>query len=536
MHLRMNSPPIRRMIPAALVLAVVFAALDAAEVAAAAPTPSPQGSGLLARGAGYGQPRGSAQVRRIQRQLRSAGEVPGPVDGRFGPLTEFAVRRFQVRERLAVDGVVGPRTETALGRSRALLRRGAGYGDADGAARVRALQRRLHSVGASPGPVDGRFGPLTEAAVREFQSQQRLAADGVVGERTRGALRQRLAQLSGARPESHGRQKQRGNSKAKKPSGQSAPSRPLPKAPAVTKPRSDDGGLSRSGALALVLAGSCALVLLLLTVASARRSRRAPASVHEAPARKDLGRLQESTPATDARGSRAIPVLGYASGEAQPGHHARADLRAQAKTISRECESRGLALIELVHEREPQRGSALERPGLGYALERIAAGDAKGLAVAELSRLTHSAPDLGRVLEWFSGSDVRLIAVAEGLDTDDPAGQLAVRVLIQVAGWERERLVERTRDGMQAARSKGPPDVADYPDLRDRIARMRADGMTLQAIADRLNAEAVPTVRGGARWRPSSVQAAAGYRRPAARKRVAPTGDNRGHNTNPPDP
>ena len=37
--------------------------------------------------------------------------------------------------------------------------------------------------------------------------------------------------------------------------------------------------------------------------------------------------------------------------------------------------------------------------------------------------------------------------------------------------------------------------------------------MTLQAIADRLNEEGVPTVRGGAEWRPSSIQAAAGYKR-----------------------
>jgi peptidoglycan hydrolase-like protein with peptidoglycan-binding domain/DNA invertase Pin-like site-specific DNA recombinase len=525
MDLRTNSPPIRRVISTALVLAVVFAALDAAEVAAAPPRPSPQGDGLLARGAGYDQPRGAAQVRRIQRQLRSAGEVPGPVDGRFGPLTESSVRRFQVRERLAVDGVVGPQTETALRRRAALLRRGAGYGDADGAARVRVLQRQLRSVGASPGPVDGRFGPRTESAVRKFQSQERLAADGVVGELTRRALRQRLAQLSGA--------------KGNKPSGQSASSRPAPKAPAVSNPRSDHGGPSTTAALALGLAGLCAIVLLLLAVASPRRSRRAaaPASVREAAAaRKGFGRVEESTPATGERGSRPIPVFGYASGDAPPGQRARANLRAQAKTISRESESRGLALIELVHEREPQRGSALERPGLGYALERIAAGEAKGLVVAELARLTHSAADLGRVLEWFSGSDVRLVAVAEGLDTDDPAGQLSVRTLIQVGGWERERLVERTRDGMQAARRKGPPDVADYPDLRDRIARMRADGMTLQAIADQLNAEAVPTVRGGARWRPSSVQAAAGYRRPAARRHTAATGDNRGHNTNPPDP
>jgi hypothetical protein len=43
---------------------------------------------------------------------------------------------------------------------------------------------------------------------------------------------------------------------------------------------------------------------------------------------------------------------------------------------------------------------------------------------------------------------------------------------------------------------------------------MRESGMTLQAIADTLNGEGVPTLRGGSEWRPSSVQAAAGYKRP----------------------
>jgi hypothetical protein len=64
-----------------------------------------------------------------------------------------------------------------------------------------------------------------------------------------------------------------------------------------------------------------------------------------------------------------------------------------------------------------------------------------------------------------------------------------------------------------SGRSIGRPAVADDPGLSQRIAAMRAEGMTLQAIADRLNDEGVPTVRGGAKWRHSSVQAAAGYRR-----------------------
>jgi len=60
--------------------------------------------------------------------------------------------------------------------------------------------------------------------------------------------------------------------------------------------------------------------------------------------------------------------------------------------------------------------------------------------------------------------------------------------------------------------------VQDVPALKQRIASMREEGMTLQAIADVLNSEGVPTLRGGAQWRPSSVQSAAGYRRPPKRQ------------------
>ena len=48
--------------------------------------------------------------------------------------------------------------------------------------------------------------------------------------------------------------------------------------------------------------------------------------------------------------------------------------------------------------------------------------------------------------------------------------------------------------------------IDDVPTLKERIAAMRGSGSTLQAIADRLNEEGVPTLRGGQKWRPSSVQ------------------------------
>ena len=118
------------------------------------------------------------------------GVDPGPVDGRFGALTEAAVRRFQSARGLVVDGIVGPRTGPAL-RAPVPLARGAGVGRAGGSGRVRALQRQLRGVGVGPGPVDGRFGVRTEAAVRRFQRARGLAVDGIVGPHTTRRLAHR---------------------------------------------------------------------------------------------------------------------------------------------------------------------------------------------------------------------------------------------------------------------------------------------------------------------------------------------------------
>ena len=221
------------------------------------------------------------------------------------------------------------------------------------------------------------------------------------------------------------------------------------------------------------------------------------------------------------RPARASPsgtaVVGYATVSGSTGRGDGEELKEQAELIASECERRGLVLMELVREREPQNGKGLERPGLDYALRRISTGEARGLVVSELSRLTRSVAELGAILKWFKHSQARLVAVDQALDTENSGGQLAARTLVEVSGWERERLSEQTRKGLQAARQKrrtaGRPAVSDYPELRARIARMRAQGMTLQAIADQLNDDGIPTVRGGTKWRHSSVQAAAGYKR-----------------------
>jgi DNA invertase Pin-like site-specific DNA recombinase len=209
-------------------------------------------------------------------------------------------------------------------------------------------------------------------------------------------------------------------------------------------------------------------------------------------------------------------VIGYSS-FAGPGGAGRAELKQQATLIARACQRRGLRLLEVVAEREPANGKGLGRPGLDYALERICDRQASGLVVTELSRLTRSAPDLGAIIQRLDECEARLIADAHALDTEDPNGRRFAALLVEIAQWERERISRRTRKGLEAARRQGRPTgraaVTDNPDLSEWITQMRSRGMTLQAIADVLNEHGVPTVRGGAKWRHSSVQATIGYRR-----------------------
>lgn len=215
-------------------------------------------------------------------------------------------------------------------------------------------------------------------------------------------------------------------------------------------------------------------------------------------------------------------ALGYAS---IPPDGGRRQIAAQHRAISRSAERLGLELVEVIRDREPKAGKALDRAGLSYLIERLAAGDATCVIVSGLERLSRSVAELGTIVEWLEENEVRLVAVDLNLDTASPSGRSTARALTSVAGWERERLVDRTRKGLAAARAKrraspGRSSSPDWEAIKDRIAGMRAEGMTLQAIADQLNREGVPTQRGGSEWRPSSVQTAAGYKRPPRPRKV----------------
>lgn len=219
----------------------------------------------------------------------------------------------------------------------------------------------------------------------------------------------------------------------------------------------------------------------------------------------------------------ALNLIGYARVSTDEQAMYGYGLDAQEAKLREHGRRAGAELV--VIRDEGATGKSLERPGLMRALTRIAAGEADGLVVAKLDRLTRSVIDFAMLLEWFTVAGALLVALDFDLDTSTPSGRLVATIMAGVAEWERGVIAQRTREGLAAARAQGRtvgrPAVGDRPELATRIRQMRADGMTLQAICDHLNGEGIPTARGASAWRPSAVQSILGYERRPRRRRIA---------------
>ena len=121
----------------------------------------------------------------------------------FDDAVDRALRAFQQRRGLRVDGVVGPETYRALDEAHWRLGdRLLSYvvthpyvGDD-----VATLQQRLFEMGFDPGRCDGIFGRQTETALREFQRNVGQAPDGTVGPKTLKSLERLRRTVTGGSP------------------------------------------------------------------------------------------------------------------------------------------------------------------------------------------------------------------------------------------------------------------------------------------------------------------------------------------------
>jgi N-acetylmuramoyl-L-alanine amidase len=133
----------------------------------------------------------------------STHNLTNQIDVVFDDVTDRAVRGFQQARGLRVDGIVGPETYRALDEAHwqfgdRLLSYAVSrpfIGDD-----VATLQQRLLDMGFDPGRCDGIFGRATEAALKEFQRNVGLRADGSLGPGTLRALEQLRKTVTGGSP------------------------------------------------------------------------------------------------------------------------------------------------------------------------------------------------------------------------------------------------------------------------------------------------------------------------------------------------
>jgi len=215
-----------------------------------------------------------------------------------------------------------------------------------------------------------------------------------------------------------------------------------------------------------------------------------------------------------SRGRKPTPdrtaVIGYVRVSTDEQAQSGAGLAAQRSTIEAECERRGWRLENVYEDAGVSGKSTTGRPALAEALGALESGSVGALVVAKLDRLTRSVQDAAALLERAHRGGWALVALDLGVDTTTPAGEAMANVMATFAQLERRLIGQRTREALAAKRAQGvrlgrPRSLPD--EVVSRIVILHDQGESWSAIARALDADAVPTAQGGARWYPATVRA-----------------------------
>jgi len=98
-------------------------------------------------------------------------------------------------------------------------------------------------------------------------------------------------------------------------------------------------------------------------------------------------------------------------------------------------------------------GTSRSRPELDRLLDQLRQGDV--ITVTKCDRLARSLRDLLDIVDTIQAHGAGFRSLAEDIDTTTPAGRLVFHVFASIAHFERERISERTKEGLEAARKRG---------------------------------------------------------------------------------
>lgn len=189
-------------------------------------------------------------------------------------------------------------------------------------------------------------------------------------------------------------------------------------------------------------------------------------------------------------------------GQAQHGH----SLDAQDAQIQDEAERRSvdLAVVSI-----PARSGKALSPELREVLARLARGEASGLIVAKFDRLSRSVAVASDIIAAAQAQGWNLVIADLGIDLSTWQGRAMAHMLATFAEVERELMSDRTKAGMEAARSKGKvigrPRLVS-PDITRRIVIERDSGRSFGDIAADLSTSGVLSPAGKLAWQASTVR------------------------------
>jgi DNA invertase Pin-like site-specific DNA recombinase len=218
-----------------------------------------------------------------------------------------------------------------------------------------------------------------------------------------------------------------------------------------------------------------------------------------------------------------MKVIGYIRVSTEEQATDGVSLAAQREKVQGYAKLYDLELVGVIED-AGESGKTLNRPGLQEALDMIRRGQADGLLISKLDRLSRSVVDWNTLIDAYFGERAgkQLFSVADSIDTRTAAGRLVLDVLMSVAQWERETIGERTRDALQHKIRKGErvgkvrfgydlgeggktlAENAEEQEGLRLMRRLRSEGLTLRRIAAELDQRGVRPKEGKA-WQPKTI-------------------------------
>lgn len=161
-------------------------------------------------------------------------------------------------------------------------------------------------------------------------------------------------------------------------------------------------------------------------------------------------------------------------------------VEAQRVGVQTWAKAHGVQITRWIVE-EGVSGAAMSRPKLDQLVADARAGNVDRVVVSELSRLGRSMPRIVTTMATLDECGVTLLSVKEGLDSSTPMGKAMLYMAGIFAELERDRLRQRTREGVAAARFRGRrlgrPSIAWTSEARSLIRSMRASGRPWTEVA-----------------------------------------------------